>query len=394
MTELGESIERALTGRGFPAYEGSAPDHTALRRELFTLLDRALATDVSDAQHQRLRDAIGQHLAQDITQQRYYDGVSAARADRDTTWEQEVARVLARSKDVGAVHLELGTWTAFPDERTRQLAEAEGLAEFIRLDFDDEYELDVVADARALPFADNSIDRVRADSVLEHIPHPHPVIHECFRVLRPGGAMIFATPFVFNLHGYPDDYLRYTPSWYSTICQEAGFDPVVLDIDAARGLYYTLHNSAKAAVVDEADPAAPALRTLHLLVTELLGALVPLDNGFRNGARQWFHSVQCLAIKPGRYEPSRRPRDWDRPFAERALDLLVSPDTHEPLQLQGNVLVAPNGKRYHVRGGRPDFMGAPVKREPAAPVEQLSAARRLRYRLGRVRRRLRRLRRR
>src|SRR3954469_17103906 len=169
MTELGELIDRALAGRGFPAYEGAAPDHTALRRELFALLDRALATGVSDAQHQRLCDAVGEHLAQDLTQQRYYDGVSAAREDRDTTWEREMARVLLQSKGVGAVHLELGTWTAFPDERTRQLAEADGLREFNRLGFHDEDELDVVAGARALPFADNSIDRVRADSVLEHI---------------------------------------------------------------------------------------------------------------------------------------------------------------------------------------------------------------------------------
>lgn len=369
---LPELIDRALAGRGFEAYADCLPDHTGLRRELFALVDRVLACGVSAEQHARLREAVAEHMELEPTRSRFYDGVSAARADRDTTWEREAARVRAESKDVGAVHLELGTWTAFPAERQRELAEADGLAEFIRLDFDAAYELDVVADARALPFADGSIDRIAADSVLEHIPHPHAVIHQCFRVLRPGGAMQFATPFVFNLHGYPDDYLRYTPSWYSTICAEAGFEGVLLDVDAARGLYYTLHNSAKAAVVDPAEPAAPALRALHLLVIELLGALAPLDNGFHNGARHWFHSVQCLARKPGVYQPSRRARDWSRPFVERTLDLLACPETHEPLELRGSVLRSPAGRRYAVREGRPDFVTAPESRW-----------RRLRNRLGR-----------
>jgi SAM-dependent methyltransferase len=383
MTELPESIDRALAGRGFPAYEGAGTDHSELRRELFALVDRALANQVPDGEHQRLRDAVAAHLELEPTRARFYDGVSAAREDRDTSWEREAAQVRAESNGVGAVHLELGTWTAFPDARARELAEADGLAEFIRLDFDAEYELDVVGDARALPFADGSIDRIAADSVLEHVPHPHAVIHECFRVLRPGGAMQFATPFVFNLHGYPDDYLRYTPSWYATICAEAGFDRVSLDVDAARGLYYTLHNSAKAAVVDAEHPAAPALRTLHLLVVELLGALAPLDNGFHNGARHWFHSVQCLARKPGAYEPSRREREWERPFVERTLDLLACPQTHEPLTLQGDVLVSPAGKRYPVRNGIPDFVDAPVKprAEPAPPP---GTATRVRRRLGRM----------
>ncbi len=207
-----------------------------------------------------------------------------------------------------------------------------------------------------LPFADASIDRIAADSVLEHVAHPHNVIRECWRVLRPGGVMRLATPFVFNLHGYPDDYLRYTPSFYERACREAGFAWVATDVEAARGLYYTLHNSAKTAVVEPDRPGADALRLLHLLTIEWLAALVPLDNDFNNGARHWFHSVQVVAVKGGDYVPSRRARQWDRPFVPRALDLLACPISRRPLRVEGDRLLCDaSGFRYPVRDGIPIF---------------------------------------
>jgi uncharacterized protein YbaR (Trm112 family) len=128
-------------------------------------------------------------------------------------------------------------------------------------------------------------------------------------------------------------------------------------VEASRGLYYTLHNSSKTAIVDADNEAAAALRLLHLLTMEWLAALVPLDNAFVNGARHWFHSVQCLAVKEGAYEPSHRRRDWDPPVAERLLDLLADPVTKRPLRLEGDRLVCPaSGFRYLVRDGIPHFV--------------------------------------
>ena len=59
----------------------------------------------------------------------------------------------APTEHVGAVHLELGTFTTFPDERVSELVAGDGLSEFIRLDFDRHYGPDVVADVTQLPFA-------------------------------------------------------------------------------------------------------------------------------------------------------------------------------------------------------------------------------------------------
>lgn len=50
------------------------------------------------------------------------------------------------------------------------------------------------ADARSLPFADASFDRVIASEVLEHVVEDDSAIAELARVLRPGGSMAVTVP--------------------------------------------------------------------------------------------------------------------------------------------------------------------------------------------------------
>ena len=158
------------------------------------------------------------------------------------------------------------------------------------------------------PFRSGAVDRVGSNSVLEHIAYPHEVLAECHRVLRPGGVMVHVMPFVWWLHGYPDDYVRLTPPFFERVCREIGFVDVLTDVDATGGLYNTLHNASKMGAVDASRPEAEAMRELHELVALLLGALVPFDAAFEGRGRAWFHSVRVLARKAGDYEPSRRPR--------------------------------------------------------------------------------------
>jgi len=47
-----------------------------------------------------------------------------------------------------------------------------------------------LADARRLPFPDQTFDRVRIDRTLQHIAGPQKVVDEMFRVLKPGGLAV------------------------------------------------------------------------------------------------------------------------------------------------------------------------------------------------------------
>ncbi|HEX6872883.1 MAG TPA: methyltransferase domain-containing protein [Micromonosporaceae bacterium] len=49
-------------------------------------------------------------------------------------------------------------------------------------------------DAHALPLADASLDRARADRVLQHLSDPARAVSELRRVIRPGGLVGFAEP--------------------------------------------------------------------------------------------------------------------------------------------------------------------------------------------------------
>lgn len=382
--DLASIFATALRDEDFDPYRGLAtPERERLRAELFALAETAVGQSGDEALA-RFRADVDDHLGQADHRDRYYNAISALRHDRDRFFDTQLAEAEARFQNTGAIHLELGTWTAWPVERQTALADQEGLSEVIRLDFEASYDLDVVADARRLPFRDNSIDRISADSVIEHIAQSEQVLAECFRVLKPGGLVKFVTPFAFNLHGYPDDYLRYTPSWYLERFREFGFETTHADVDAQRGLYYTVHNALKSAIVDPEHPDAPGLRTLHLVLLDLLGTLVPLDDGFHNGARHWFTAVRAFAMKGGGYTPSQRPRDWSRPFVERGLDLLSVPGADVPLRREGDQLVSADGFRAPIVDGIPRFTEGRVPQRRGGLVHQAGrVARRARARLRR-----------
>jgi SAM-dependent methyltransferase len=67
-----------------------------------------------------------------------------------------------------------------------------------------------LADAHALPFADESFDAVIALEVFEHLHSPQSAAKEMRRVMRKEGLGIISIPFMFHVHGDPYDYTRLT----------------------------------------------------------------------------------------------------------------------------------------------------------------------------------------
>ena len=88
------------------------------------------------------------------------------------------------------------------------------------LDVAPAHSVDVVGDARMMPFSDASMDIVLATQVLEHIPDPIAVIAEIRRVLKPGGTLLLSVPSIFPQHGSPGDYWRYMPQGLEWILRD------------------------------------------------------------------------------------------------------------------------------------------------------------------------------
>lgn len=61
--------------------------------------------------------------------------------------------------------------------------------------YNNEHHAAVVADAKKLPFKDESFDSIIAAEIIEHLYSPKIFIEEWLRVLQPGGTLIMETPF-------------------------------------------------------------------------------------------------------------------------------------------------------------------------------------------------------
>jgi glycosyltransferase involved in cell wall biosynthesis len=84
--------------------------------------------------------------------------------------------------------------------------------EFINVDVFPFPEVDIVADASVLPFADNSIPAMVSESMLEHVAEANSVAKEMVRSLKPGGYLYVSVPFIHPYHASPDDFNRWTLS--------------------------------------------------------------------------------------------------------------------------------------------------------------------------------------
>lgn len=69
---------------------------------------------------------------------------------------------------------------------------------------------DVRGVGEVLPFKDNSFDAVVSIAVLEHVKDPWQCAREILRVLKPGGDLLCAVPFLQPMHGYPHHYYNMT----------------------------------------------------------------------------------------------------------------------------------------------------------------------------------------
>jgi uncharacterized protein YbaR (Trm112 family)/SAM-dependent methyltransferase len=94
-------------------------------------------------------------------------------------------------------------------------------------------EVDVVCDlTRANPFRPASFDAALLLNVMEHVYDTHRLLTALTCLLKPGGLLIAAIPFLVKIHQAPIDYVRYTHFALQQLGGEHG-----LNIDFLEGYY-------------------------------------------------------------------------------------------------------------------------------------------------------------
>ena len=101
---------------------------------------------------------------------------------------------------------------------TQDFRSLTGLCDYIGVDMSPGDGVDCVVDLAA-PFdvVDQKLKGKRFNtilcfSVLEHCDNPFQMANTISKLLMPNGSLFVGVPFVWRLHGYPDDYWRFTPS--------------------------------------------------------------------------------------------------------------------------------------------------------------------------------------
>lgn len=90
----------------------------------------------------------------------------------------------------------------------------------VGVDFIKQRDVDVLADAHALPFDSSAFSVAVSTEMLEHAKNPQRVVDEIRRILRPGGKLILTTRFVFPIHEAPNDFFRFTKYGLAHIFRE------------------------------------------------------------------------------------------------------------------------------------------------------------------------------
>ena len=100
--------------------------------------------------------------------------------------------------------------------------------------------VDIVGDAYALPYADNSVDAIICEAVLEHLEFPEKAVNEMYRTLKPGGQGYINTPFLQPYHGYPNHFQNWSLPGHERLFVRAGF--TVLSSGSSAGPSHVLYH--------------------------------------------------------------------------------------------------------------------------------------------------------
>lgn len=130
---------------------------------------------------------------------------------------------LARLVEIPDPVVEFGSLQVEP-EQDADLRTLFAGREFVGTDLRPGPGVDRIEDLRSLSFADGEVGTALCLDTLEHCEDPVGACRELHRVTAEGGICVISSVMLFGIHGYPNDYFRFTPEGFRSML--GGFDDV------------------------------------------------------------------------------------------------------------------------------------------------------------------------
>jgi hypothetical protein len=150
-------------------------------------------------------------------------------------------RFVARCAELSAPSvLELGSLQSQPGRSTLHRDWVPHAGEFLGTDIQAGPDVDIVADAHRLSevVGRERFDVILSCSTFEHLKYPTLAAHELLKSLKVGGLLFLQTHQSFPLHGYPNDYFRFSREALASLFgTEMGFEVVATNYDFPVRLY-------------------------------------------------------------------------------------------------------------------------------------------------------------
>jgi len=158
-------------------------------------------------------------------------------------------------------------------DRGRFRKPKEMVDEWIFVDVEPSRKPDVVANvANMSVVSDASVDVVNAIELFEHVAEAERGLRECYRVLKVGGVMLLAVPFMSFIHGDPNDYQRWTKVKWEKELKNVGF---TVSEHIVMGRYFTHAMEVKKVFIKELPRGLR--QAAQIVMYPLMDALVWLD---------------------------------------------------------------------------------------------------------------------
>lgn len=184
------------------------------------------------------------------------------------------------------------------DKRGRFRPESTPASSWEYLNVDPETDPDFLCSADAIPVDEEVFDAVVMSEVLEHLIEPEAALAEARRVLKPGGRLLATMPFLFPVHGDPEDYQRWTRTRFEVELGRAGLVPdEVSPMGSVIAVLFDLCWIAWNVYLGPRHPWVHRLASLPFIVVKPLARM--LDRRARRLGARMHTGYVVVARKPG-----------------------------------------------------------------------------------------------